>query len=95
MKMRYEYELWNGKEVVGKVYADWPMALAAGDFLEIPEVSMFKQKYGCKVKTVRFNLRYRTIECYRDITSRLCIDVRRKSKRQIDLLKRYYLCTKK
>lgn len=85
MKMRYEYELWNGKEVVGKVYADWPMYLMAGDFVEIPEVPMLKQK------TVRFKLMYRTIESYRDITSRLCIDVRRKSKRQIDLLKAYYL----
>lgn len=91
MNTGYEYELWNGKEVVGKVYADYPMSLASGDFLEIPEVPIFKQKYGCKVKTVRFKLRCRTIESYRDITYRLCIDVRRKSKRQIDLLKKYYL----
>lgn len=87
----YEYELWNGKEVVGKVYSDYPMYLVVGEFLEVPEVSMLKQKYDCKVKTVKFKIIYRLFETHRDITSRLCIDVRRKSKRQIDLLKAYYL----
>lgn len=91
----YEYELWNGKEVVGKVYSDCPIFLIAGEFIEFPEKPILKQVYGRKIKTVKFKIMLRTFETYRDITSRVCIDVRHKSKRQIDLLKRYYLCTKK
>lgn len=80
----YRYELWNGKEVVGHYSTATELK---GNFLAVPEMSVFKQPYRSKTKHIEVPLAVRLI--YKkgtDYTYRTFLDVRRKSKRQIELI---------
>ncbi len=80
----YNYELWNGREVVG-VYNS--MSPLFGDYLVVPQLSIYKQPYNRKMKLDKFNLEARYIKVsHSDTLIRIVIDVRRKSKRQIERL---------
>lgn len=79
------YELWDGKEVLGHYASPYKLA---GNYLEIPEITLFEQTYNKKVKTIKIPLVVRVVkERGLDITLRIFLDVRKKSKRQIEILK--------
>ncbi len=77
----YEYELWNGKEVIGVVSLVFPIVTSLTLFGE----SLFKQGYKKRPKTLVVPLFARWID-HRNM--RLVLDVRRKSKRQIEIIKK-------
>jgi hypothetical protein len=82
----YVYDLWNGKEVVG-TYSS--MSELAGNTLIVPYLSEFKQGYNKKIKNIKLPLIVRvvSVNIHRgEVTYRLALDVRRKSKRQIAFL---------
>lgn len=80
----YLYELWNGKEVVGHYGSIWPLM---GTHIRIFEMSELKQPYGVKPKSIECPISYRIVSDNKiDRVMRTVIDVRRKSKRQIEIL---------
>lgn len=85
MVIPYIYELWNGKEVVGYLHTTRRLH---GKFAEFRTVSTFKQPYGRKTPFIKVPLIFRTISTtHSDFHYRQVLDVRKKSKAQIELLK--------
>lgn len=83
----YSYELWNGKEVVGRINLRFHLS---GNNIIIPETFLFKKPYDQKFKTINLPVITRFIETtHEDMVYRTVFDVRHKSKRQIDILKRF------
>jgi hypothetical protein len=81
----FVYDLWNGKEVVGQYNATFPLA---GDYIIVQETSAFKQFYSQKPKVIRVPLVFLVKQDDGvEIVFRKVLDVRRKSKRQIDILR--------
>lgn len=80
----YSYELWNGKSVLG-YYST--LFIIMGKSITIYEESALKQIYGQKMKIIEVPL---TIRCVKndgiECTYRTVLDVRKKSKRQINIL---------
>lgn len=84
----YSYELWDGKRSLGVYSTMFPLK---GMFLVIPEVSTFKQPYNRKLKEIKLPIIYRIVEDNGvDCLTRRVLDVRRKSKRQIEIIKKGY-----
>lgn len=84
MIIRYAYELWNGREVVGYYSSQFKIK---GAFLIVPTISVFKQKYGSKVKEIKVPMTTRNIfNNGIDVHIRIVLDVKRKSKNQIRFL---------
>lgn len=82
----YNYELWNGKEVIGTCAS---FGLLRGDHVVVHEVSPLKRRYNERPKTFECPLIWRMIkDTGIEYTMRMCIDVRRKSKRQVDILRK-------
>lgn len=81
----YLYELWNGKEVVGYYGSVSPLL---GLTITVYELPILKQPYGVKAKTIICPVIFRRVDekPYIEWTTRRCIDVRKKSKRQIAIL---------
>ena len=80
----FEYELWNGKKVVGTVGSSHPFY---GNYVLFPELAMFKQPYNQKPKQIKVPIIRRLIsDDGINIHFRVCLDVRRKSKRQIKII---------
>ena len=83
----YTYELWNGKKVVGHKTTMYP--LLAEKFRQL-EVSIFEQKYGQTPREIIVSISRRLLtDNGVDITYRRILDVSRKSKRQIKILKNF------
>lgn len=81
MAQSYVYELFNGKTAIGTITL---MAPVIGKGINIPTVTPF----GTKWETVFLKIGYRQISDNGvDYTIRRYLDVRKKSKRQIDLIK--------
>lgn len=85
MSTIYSYELWNGKEVVGYFNA---LFRVQGTHVIIPTISEYKREYGrtCEKIKVPISSRvlyYNGIDTY----TRIVLDVRKKSQRQIDIIK--------
>lgn len=81
----YKYELWNGKEVVGYYNTSHGVY---GKVLIIPCISEFKRKYSTSIKEIQVPVISRVVyttptECL----TRIVLDVRKKSKRQIEIIK--------
>jgi len=84
MTLPYEFELWNGKKVVGTYKT---FSRLYGKILVVPTIHFLKQKYSSKLAEIRVPIIYRVIyKDHRDTTIRQCLDVRKKSKRQIKIL---------
>lgn len=82
----YAYELWNGKEVVGHFHS---LTKIYGRSLVVPETGMFKRSYFRKHPQIEVPIITRVISDNGiDVHYRICLDVRKKSKRQIEILKR-------
>lgn len=80
----YQYELWNGKKVVGTYTTPYRLM---GLHTLVSEHSTLKQFYRQKLKVIKVPIITRIIlDDGVDITVRRCLDVRRKSKRQLELL---------
>lgn len=80
----YSYELWNGKKSIGKYNTVSPLN---GKSLHVYEMSTLKQFYSSKPKIIDVPIIYRCIlDDGVDYTFRRCLDVRRKSKRQIEII---------
>ena len=78
MPTKYRYELWNGKEVVGCYVSINNLLL--GDHLIIPD--------GFEGKQIKIPIIYRmTYQDHQDTHLRVCLDVSKKSKRQIEIIK--------
>lgn len=83
---RKDFELWNGKEVLGHIEFKTPIFGQAVVISFAP--SPLKEEYGKKYETITLPVLYRCInDDGMDYTIRRCFDVRRKSKRQIERLK--------
>lgn len=81
----YVYELWNGKEVVGFYRVLLPLQ---GKELYVPEFSMLKEPYGASRSVIKVPITWRIISrTHCDVTFRTVLDVRRKSARQIEILR--------
>lgn len=88
MIQTYAYELWNGKEVIGEVTSRYRFN---GKTVFVPTVSAFKEHYNKTYKHIQIPIIVRCV--YNDgitITLRSVLDVRRKSKRQIELIKEHF-----
>jgi len=86
MPTEYKYELWNGKEVVGYFYSTFTLF---GRYVHIPETSVFKQSYYTETKSITVPLIERVVsQTATDRLTRVVLDVRRKSKRQIEIISR-------
>ncbi len=89
MPTKYTYELWNGKKVVGTVTL---FTMALGKYMVFYDQSILKQMYGSKTKEIKVPIAYRFIsDDGIDNVMRKVLDVRRKSKRQIAIIKGYDL----
>lgn len=87
MVMGYRYDLWNGKEIVGTHYRSSPILY--GRNIVLDEVPIFKQLYGKRQKTIVVPVYYQEVsDDGVTITIRRVLDVRKKSKRQIEILKK-------
>lgn len=81
----YTYELWDGKEVIGHFFS---LHQIYGLYLVVPTVSTLKQSYYKKSEEIKVPILHRVIyDNGVDITIRKVLDVRKKSKRQIEILK--------
>lgn len=81
----YFYDLWNGKETVGQLRTTTPIR---GRSITVSEVSIFKLPYGTNPKTITCPIDViTTSDDGVTIIMKRVINVRRKSKRQIALLK--------
>jgi hypothetical protein len=80
----YTYELWNGSKVLGEITLISPVI---GKYCLFYEKSILKQKYGQCAKFIKVPICGRIIEkTYKDYTYRICLDIRKKSKRQINII---------
>lgn len=87
MAMYYKYELWNGKEVVGIYFSTFKLRLI-GKFIILSGRDELKRSYSKKYESIKVPIATRLV--YDDGVEyryRLVLDVRKKSKRQIELLK--------
>lgn len=86
MPKEYHYELWNGKRVLGYYRTLFPLR---GTSLTICETSILESSSNKKLRTfsVPFGLRVISDDGM-DRTVRTVLDVRRKSKRQISILRK-------
>lgn len=85
MNRIYAYELWNGKEVVGHYVSMSPLY---GRTLAVPELPPLKQSYFRKIKRIEVPIITRVVsDDGVTMTVRIVLDVSKKSKRQIELLK--------
>lgn len=83
MPETYQYEVWNGKEVIGYYSSNYQLT---GVFINIYEHTPLKYPYG-PYKSIKIPLVLRPILVNGiDFHYRLVLDVRKKSKRQIDLI---------
>lgn len=79
--MKYKYEMWNRSTLIGTISIN---TIANGRYLVIPFISK-----GI-IEEIKLPIRIRIIgDDGIDLTYRRVLDVSRKSKRQIDLLKGY------
>lgn len=86
MIQQFEYELWDGKKVVGHYYTSETIR---GNSITFPEKSVLKQEYGVKPKVVEVPYIIKeVIHRGSDIHIKMCLDVRKKSKRQIELIQK-------
>lgn len=85
MLTEYRYELWNGREVVGYYCCSFKLM---GTHLVQTYLSPLKEIYGRKAKEVKVPISYR-ITWSDDIDTHFItvLDVRKKSKAQIDILR--------
>jgi hypothetical protein len=84
MPTDYVYELWNGKAVVGFYKSSSPIY---GKSVHIFETSILKEIYGRKTKMIAIPTMFRIVSTtYQDQTIRMVLDVRRKSKRQLQII---------
>lgn len=89
VSLEYIYELWNGKKAVGSFRSRQRLI---GAFMALPEpLSAFGRKpRGGKLTLLKVPLLYRIVSDNGiDIHYRLCLDVRRLSKRQRQILMEY------
>lgn len=87
MTRTYCYELWNGKEVIGRVTLMYPIK---GKSVTFPTVSVLKALFRRKYETITLPIAYCSIsDDGVDYVVRRRLDVRRKSKRQIELVKEF------
>lgn len=85
MILPYKYELWDGRKVVGYYYS---MCSIRGKFVSVSEVSELKRGYGHRYDTIDVPVITRIVsQTATDTTFRVVLDVRKKSRRQIDILK--------
>lgn len=85
MPTHYAYELWNGKVVLGHYGTQFPLQ---GLSVVIPTISELKRIYDRTYETITVPLRMRLVSDNGvDFTYRLYLDVRRKSQRQIQLIR--------
>lgn len=84
----YSYKLWKGKKrgVVGETHKIYP--IGGAESVSIPEVSIFKQKYGQKVRYVTMPVITRRIsdDGVKIVLERM-LDARKLSARQIEIVK--------
>jgi len=87
MVTTHRIELWNGKKIIG--YRDLGIFKPfMGKFMMIPTISPLKEKYGKSYEVIKVPIIIK--EIYNDgieVRFRYQLDVRRKSKRQIELIK--------
>ena len=80
----YTYELWNGKKAIGTWTSLSPII---GKYVTFPTISELKREYGRHYETIEVPIMYRVINDNGvDYIVRRCLDVRRKSKRQRELI---------
>lgn len=85
MPTYYAYELWNGKKVIGYYNSQYQLQ---GLSVVIPTISELKRLYGRTYETITVPLGVRCISNDGiDSVYRLYLDVRRKSKRQIKIIR--------
>lgn len=86
MVLGHNYELWNGKEVVGHFHSIWVLK---GLSISVAEKSTFKQKYNEHTAVIKVPMiRMVIADNGMDVTLRTCLDVRKKSRRQIEILRK-------
>lgn len=84
MILGYDYDLWDGKKVIGTMHSFFALK---GGSISMPEVSALKQSYYAEPKTISCPIFIRTVsDDGVTITAKRTIDVRKKSKRQIKIL---------
>ncbi len=83
----YTYKLWDGKQVVGTLTL--PTAIQGAHVRVYFAPSLLKQIYGKKYETITCPLLFESVDNGVTITTERLIDVRRKSPRQIELLRKY------
>ncbi len=84
----YQYELWDGKQVVGRLTL--PYKLVGISIRLVFSPGPLKEVYGKKYESITCPVVHHVIhEDGIDTTIRCRVDVRRKSKRQIALLSEY------
>lgn len=83
----YRYELWDGKKSVGEYVTTRQLF---GKYLIVPEQTILKHRYGSVWKEIKVPIIVRVVsDDGVDYTVRRVLDIRRKSKRQIDFLKSF------
>lgn len=81
----YKYELWNGHRVMGEYCTTSPLL---GKNLVLPTISELKRPYNRKIIDITIPIITRCVKNDGvDYTIRRCLDVRKKSKRQIEIIK--------
>lgn len=83
MKTGFCYPLWNGKKIVGHYYSPDPIW---GDFIEFPEISILKQPYVLKPKSIKVPIYRSWSDDGMVIKATRMLDVRKKSNRQIAII---------
>lgn len=82
----YSYDLWNGKKVVGQ-YNSYAEIKLTGNSITIPVYD--NSKYVDRYEAITVPILYKLTKTdYKTSTVLICLDVSRKSKRQIKLLKK-------
>jgi len=81
----FNYELWDGKKCIGHFYSNYPLY---GKYLVLPEASVLKHQYGRPWKEIKIPIITRHLKDDGiDYTIRRVLDIRKKSKRQIEIIK--------
>lgn len=83
----YTYELWNGKAVLGTITLKYPLR---GRYFIVPTISELKREYNKTYEEIEVPTTFRVVSDNGvDRLIRMCLDVRRKSKRQIEIIRQY------
>lgn len=85
MPVPYVYELWNGKKVVGFYTTSFAIT---GNYIVIPVLSLFKQFYNKRYEFIKIPIVYDIQDDGVTVIMKRRLDVRKKSKRQIDIILR-------